>query len=103
MKNIKNFDLKQFFKESGVAGFYFLLWLIGMFLLMVRPIIHLALNVLFWLLLVGVLVFTFIRAEPEHAGLRLGCGVAAFGTFVLVFLYDRLIGYLLGMDAITTY
>ncbi len=103
MKTFKNFDWKQFFIESGIAGFYRVLWLIGIFLLMVRPVIHFALNVLFWLLLVGVLVFTFIRAEPEHAGLKLGCGVAAFGTFILVFLYDRLIGYLLGMDAITTY
>lgn len=103
MKSFKNFDEKQFIAEFGIAGFYIVLWLIGMFLLMVRPVVHFALNVLFWLLLVGVLVFTFIRAEPEHAGLKLGCGVAAFGAFVFVFLYDRLIGYLLGIDAITTY
>lgn len=103
MKTFKKFDWKQFFTGSGLAGFYLVLWLIGMFLLMARPVIHFALNVLFWLLLMGILVFTFIRAEPEHAGLKLGCGVAAFGTFILVFLYDRLIGYLLGMDAISTY
>lgn len=103
MKTFKNPDWKQFITESGIAGFCLVLWLTGLFLLMVRPVVHLALNVSFWLLLCGVLVFTFVIVEPKYAGLSVGCGIAAFGTFILVFLYDRLIGFLLGMDAITMY